>query len=252
MLLCVCVFLGCLDESKNNNSKLMVFDNLKVTTRCGYGNDTVYRDSVLVVSVNITNTDVTSGKISVQFFLDDIVEDEKQVFLNASEQKTIVFTNLKPSYTQFPLQELDLNTTGIHTVHVGPLSTNITVFPPPLTVDIQSVEWKMTNDYWIPWISLRVHNPTKTYFYLGGSFAVVTDEGSFEGSIESWNLLKESEEPFGYYRFPHNNTAEVVISCYELQSTNDQGSDILLQGIRIYEGFPWLDQTGGIIGEIFF
>ena len=242
-------FCGCLEEEENNTDPdLLVFNNLSVGTRSGYTEE-FYRNSVLEVSVSVTNKDVKPGSFTIKMYIDNFEVDSKTVWFNASEDKTIKFTTLDEQYSQFPLEDRYLNTTGLHTIRVGSISKNITVLSPPVVVNIKSLEWKESDGVWEPWISLRVRNTADRHFYLGGSFAVKTSEGIFQGYVESWNLLVGETNNTGYYRFPADAIADVEIVCHDLQSNVTGGSDIRFDSVRVYAGFPWMDFTGGIIGE---
>jgi hypothetical protein len=138
----ICILLsGCITDNSTSNSKMFVFSDIVVNTRCGYDN-TIYRQSVLEVSVTVANKDVISGKYDVNFYIDDYLEDTITVSLNASESKTITLTNLDKSTTEFPFDGLHLDTVGNHTITVGNISKNITIFPPILDIYIQNFEWK--------------------------------------------------------------------------------------------------------------
>lgn len=242
-------FAGCITENSSNNSDNFILSNIEVNTRCGYDN-TIYRDSVLDVSVTVTNKDVNPGNYEVNFYIDDYWGDKETVFLNASEGKTITLTNLDKSTNEFSFEGLHLNTTGNHTITVGNISRNITVSPPVLDITIQNFEWKQQNQGYIPSFNLRVRNPTDKHFFLGRSFGIVTDDNILEASVEEWDLIFGYVNTTGFYKIPEDGIADVTIICYDIVADFPDGSDTELEFIRIFAGFPWLDFTAGIIGEI--
>jgi len=239
---------GCLQDEEQADPNLLVLDSLQVTTRSGYTNET-YKNSVLEVFITATNKDVVSGIFTLTLYIDDERVDEKIVLLNASEDKTVKLTNLNLSSSGFPLIIKGLNTTGNHTVRVNNVSKNIVVQEPPVEVDIQTIDWIEAENGWRPWITLEVYNTANTLFYLGQSFAIETSNEIFLGTIESWELIHGDENLTGFYPLPPNGLSEVELTSYDLLSNKADGSDIILERVIVYAGFPWMDATAGIIGE---
>ena len=242
------LFSGCTEDEPSVDSDMFLFDNLEVKTRCSY-DDTIYRDSVLEISVRLTNEDVNAGSYNVKLFIDDYLEDNETVMLEGSESKTIMLTNLDSYDSNLIISGLRLNETGIHRIIVGNISENISVSPPVLIVDVKDVKWTEQDEGYKPWITLQVQNPTDKHFYLGGSFAIGTKEGIYQADVEEWALIVGYVNNTGYYKIPGYGVADVVIMGYDVVSDYPDGHDVHLDFIRIYAGFPWLDFTGGIIGE---
>ncbi len=249
LLLSVLGLCGCVNDSNSEVFSDISFKDLSLTTRCGYDDDTFYRNAVLEASVNVSNTGVSSKTVPVEFRIDDQLIDKKQVKVNASETKQVRFTTLKDSFEQFPLEDVGLDDAGVYEVTVGLVSTNLTVNEPVFTISDVDVEWKGSDEGYKPWITLRVSNPLENRFFMGGSFAVVTGTGIYQGSVDSFEFIKGETSESGYYPFPGNAEADVTIACYEINSDRSDGSDVTLSSLRVYVGFPWLDYTGGIIGE---
>lgn len=248
LFLSLSFFSGCTEEQEQADPDMLVLDSLQVTTRSGYTEE-FYKDSVLEVFITATNKDIHPGTFSLTLYIDDEAVDEKKVLLNASEDKTVKLTNINLTASGFPLRIMGMDTTGDHVIRVNNVSTTITVQEPPVDVDIQTIDWRETDQGWRPWITLEVYNTADTLFYLGKSFAINTSEDIYLGTIESWEIILGEDNQTGFYPLPPESVAEVEFTSYELLSNNADGSDIRLKSIIVYAGFPWMDATAGIIGE---
>lgn len=248
LFLSLTLFSGCTEEQEQADPSMLVLESLQVTTRSGYTEE-FYKDSVLEVFITATNKDIHPGTFTLTLFVDDKVVDEKNVLLNASEDKTVKLTNIELTSSGFPLTIKGIDTVGTHSIRINNVSTTITVQEPPVEVDIQTIEWRETDQGWRPWITLEVYNTADTLFYLGKSFAINTSEEIYLGTIESWEIILGDDNQTGFYPLPPESVAEVEFTSYDLTSNNAEGSDIHLESIIVYAGFPWMDATAGIIGE---
>lgn len=248
-LICLLFCCGCIDNEENGEMTQFQIKITEISSRCGY-HDVIYKDSVVEVTVDVFNPTVNKGVKTIHFSIDDVIKDSKTVTLNASEEKTVRFTTLQETYEEFPLENIHLDTVGIHQVTVGNKSKNFTVYPPVLEVRLDVVEWRESVQGYIPFIRLRVENPSDSFFFLGGSFGVLTAEGIYEGRVDEWDLIKGVVNQTGYYKLPSSGIVDVTVACYSLISSFPDGSDVSLEKMMIYAGFPWLDFTGGIIGEL--
>ena len=239
---------GCVDEKPTADEELLVIDQVSVETRSGYSDD-FFIDSVVELTAVVTNKDVSPGSKTLQLRIDDMVVDEQTVTVNASEDKTVKLTNVELSESDFPLIIKGLNSSGLHSVCVNEVCTNITVLDPPLDVSVKSVEWKKDDEGWQPFITLRLRNNFDSYFYLGDSFGLVVDDTVFQGSVESWEIIVGDRNRSGFYPLPADAVADVLITSFDVVSMDGDGSDVNLTGVRVYAGLPWMDATCGIIGE---
>ena len=240
---------GCFDQSDQLDTNSFQIEIVEINTRCGYHN-VIYRDSVLNVVARISNPDVKPGSMKISFFIDEFLEETKTISLNESEERLVTFSNIDENYVFFPLPGLHLDTAGGQVITVGDVSMNITVHDPVLDVSLKSLEWKTGVEGYNPWLTLEIVNPTNYTFYLGGSFGLVTDEAIYAADVESWQVVSGVESETGFYKLESDATVAVEIARFELSSSQLDGSDVSIENLYVYAGFPWLDFTGGIIGEI--